>query len=149
MEKIIILSLLLFCLQAQPVYTYDEQVYVESEQVHVEVEDNVEARAKKVFDALIVDGETKNEFISSQTQVLGVQWDGNTLILDVSKDISSYGGGTAIEYEIMCQLLNTAFSIQEVECFTLLIEGEEEYLPEGTKILGYTRQRYLANVTRY
>lgn len=84
----------------------------------------------------------KSEFISSQTEVLGVQWEGSTLIVNVSRDITSYGGGNAMEYEIISRILNKAFSNPEVEFFTLLIEGEENALPEGTQILKYSRDDY-------
>ncbi len=87
----------------------------------------------------------KSQFISSQTKVLGVQWNGNELILDVSKDIASYGGGNAMEYEVVSQLLDQVFANPEVEVFTLLIEGKEEYLPEGTQILNYSRDDYENN----
>ncbi|HHX61179.1 MAG TPA: hypothetical protein GX707_10780 [Epulopiscium sp.] len=87
----------------------------------------------------------KNEFISSQTKVLGVQWNGNELIVDVSKDIASYGGGNAMEYEVVSQILGCVFANPEVEVFTLLIEGKEGYLPEGTQILKYSRDDYENN----
>lgn len=132
MVKSILLSMLVVVINVTNLYSCD-----------------VKAEIETAFYSLVVDVETKNEFIPSQTKVLSVQWDGKTLVVDVSKEIGDYGGGTAIEHEIMCQLLNTAFSIQEVEVFTLLIEGEEKYLPEGTEILNYTRQRYLNNVARY
>ena len=132
MVKSILLSMLVVAINVTNLYSCD-----------------VKAEIETAFYSLVVDVETKNEFIPSQTKVLSVQWDGKTLVVDVSKEIGDYGGGTAIEHEIMCQLLNTAFSIQEVEVFTLLIEGEEKYLPEGTEILNYTRQRYLNNVARY
>ena len=84
----------------------------------------------------------KSDLISSQTKILGVQWNGQELIVDVSEEITSYGGGNAMEYAIVSEILNDVFSIPEVEKFTLLIEGEEEYLPEGTQILNYGRDEY-------
>ena len=84
----------------------------------------------------------KSEFISSQTEVLSVQWDGNALTVDVSKDITSYGGGNAMEYEVVSKILGQVFANPEVEFFTLLIEGEENALPEGTQILKYSRDDY-------
>lgn len=84
----------------------------------------------------------QNEFISSQIEVLGVQWEENELIIDVSKDIVSYGGGNAMEYELVSQILNQVFTNSEVEYFTLLIEGGEATLPEGTQILKYSRDDY-------
>lgn len=145
MEKALLLSMLLFCIYANNLYVYGEHTIG----YQVEMKEEARDKAEKAFRTLIVDDETKNEFIPSQTKILSVQWDGKILVVDVSKEIGDYGGGTAIEHEIMCQLLNTAFSIQEVEVFTLLIEGEEKYLPEGTEILNYTRERYLENVARY
>ena len=87
----------------------------------------------------------KSELISSQTKILSVQWEGEKLIVNVSKEISSYGGGNAMEYALVSEILNYVFSIPEVETFTLLIEGEEEYLPEGTQILNYSRDEYENN----
>lgn len=84
----------------------------------------------------------KSEFISSQTKVLSVQWDESELIVDVSKDIASYGGGNAMEYEVVSQILSQVFANSEVKVFTLLIEGEEKALPEGTQILKYSRDEY-------
>lgn len=85
------------------------------------------------------------EFIPSQTEILSVQWNGNALTLDLSKEITSYGGGNAMESEVVRELLDVIFSIPDVDSFTLLIEGEEDGLPEGTQISNYTRERYDEN----
>lgn len=84
----------------------------------------------------------KNEFISSQTEILSVQWEGNGLTVDVSKDITSYGGGNAAEYELVSEMLRQVFANPAVDHFTLLIEGEQNALPEGTQILKYSRDDY-------
>jgi len=120
MVKVIILIITLFFISTKPIYTtYDESALI-----------------KEKFTTL------KGEYIPSQTEILSVQWNEGALIIDVSKDITSYGGGNAMEYEILCELLEMAFSIPEVESFTLLIEGQASCLPEGTQILNYTRERY-------
>ena len=110
-------------MSTKPIYTtYDESVLIEEK-----------------FTAL------KEEYIPSQTEILSVQWSEGTLTIDVSSDITSYGGGNAMEYAILCGLLEMAFSIPQVESFTLLIEGQASCLPEGTQILDYTRERYNEN----
>lgn len=88
---------------------------------------------------------TDYQFISSQTKILGVQWNDGELILDVSEDIASYGGGNAMEYEVVSNVLDQVFSDPKVDVFTLLIEGEEKELPEGTQLLKYTREQYMEN----
>lgn len=87
----------------------------------------------------------KSEFISSHTKILGVQWNENELILDVSKDIASYGGGNAMEYEVVSQILSQVFANPKIDVFTLLIEGQEDGFPEGTQILKYSRDDYENN----
>ena len=120
MVKIIILIVTLFFMTTKPIYTtYDEAILVEEK-----------------FTAL------KSEYIPSQTEILSVQWSEAALTIDVSSDITSYGGGNAMEYAILCELLEMVFSIPQVESFTLLIEGQASYLPEGSQILNYTRERY-------
>lgn len=85
---------------------------------------------------------TSCEFIPSQTELLGVQLNDGELVVNVSKDITSYGGGNAMEYAVLGELLEKAFFYPSVDSFTLLIEGEEAFLPEGTQILDYSRERY-------
>lgn len=123
-----ILAMILFFINTKPIYTSYEVNY----EVNIEVENKW--------------SEFKSEFIPSQTEILSVQWYGNELIVDVSRDIISYGGGNAMEYAVVGELLEMAFSIPEVESFTLLIEGEEDCLPEGTRISGYTRERYTQTI---
>ena len=124
MVKVIILTVAIFFMNTRPIYTsYD---------INAEIENKFR--------------ELKSEFIPSQTEILSVQWCGRELIVDVSRDITSYGGGNAMEYAIVGELLETAFSIPDAESFTLLIEGEEDCLPEGTQISGYTRERYTQNI---
>lgn len=106
MVKIICLTLLLFFIRTEPIYT------------------------------------AKYEKTSSQIEVLSVQWKGNELIVDLSDEITSYGGGNAAEYAIISQVLGQVFSNSEVEVVTLLIEGEENNFPEGTQILKYSRDDY-------
>lgn len=124
MVKVIILTLALFLMSTKPVYT------------HYEMGSEIETKFS----------ELKSEVIPSQIEILSVQWNGRELIVDVSEEITSYGGGNATEYEVVSQLLAMAFSIPEVESFTLLIEGEEDHLPEGTQISGYTRERYMEKI---
>ena len=135
MEKAIVLMVILFLLNTKPIYTSDVEYNQVNNGVYSEV--NIEIENKWLG--------FKSEFIPSQTEILSVQWYGNELVVDVSKEIISYGGGNAMEYAIVGELLEAAFSIPEVESFTLLIEGKEDCLPEGTRILGYTRERYNEN----
>jgi len=56
------------------------------------------------------------------------------LVLNLSADILNYGG-THFEYRMINKLLINAASIQEVGYFTILIDGQRQYFPEGTMIL--------------
>ena len=56
------------------------------------------------------------------------------LLLNVSSDILSFGGGTYFEGRIVDSLLEFATSIPNAKYLTLLIEGTPQKLPEGTEI---------------
>lgn len=68
----------------------------------------------------------------SDVKVLGVSLWKKRLILNVSKDICSYGGGSAYEYALVSQIMKTALALEFVDSFELVIENGTLSLPEGT-----------------
>ena len=56
------------------------------------------------------------------------------LILNLSADILNYGG-THFEYRLINKLLINAAGIEEVGYFSVWIDGQRRYFPEGTEIL--------------
>jgi len=55
------------------------------------------------------------------------------LILNLSADILNFGG-THFEYRLIHKLLINAAGIKEVDSLTILIDGQRQYFPEGTKV---------------
>lgn len=64
------------------------------------------------------------------------------LIFNVSKEIKSFGGGCAYEICLIKQILHTVFQVDEINKVTMLIEGDLNYLPEGSIINGYSREQF-------
>jgi spore germination protein GerM len=82
-------------------------------------------------------------FVPKGTKLKNVKLYDGHLDVDVSEHIKAYGGGTAWEQALMEGLLLTAFVIDDVTDVTLYIEGQVEYLPEGTMLSKYRKEDYI------
>ncbi|MGI6552385.1 MAG: GerMN domain-containing protein [Bacillota bacterium] len=99
-------------------------------------------RARKAFD-LLVSGPPEDSGLINPvwpgTKILGIDYHEaeKTLIIDFSKEVTGYGGGTTAERLLINSVLYTAFALKgaDVAKVQFLIEGQKiEYLPEGTEI---------------
>ena len=94
---------------------------------------NTLERAEILFTIFFEDSAYRMTFTPMYVQVLAIFFCDDTkhLTLDVSSQILSYGGGTYFEEHLTNRLLRNAQGLGAVY-FTLLIESELRYLPEGT-----------------
>lgn len=69
------------------------------------------------------------------TRLLNFSIDKGLATVDLSKEVTGYGGGSTAETSLVNSLLFTLTQFNEINRVQLLIEGEKrEYLPEGTII---------------
>ena len=73
-------------------------------------------------------------FVPEGTRLLFASMHQDELILNVNKEMISYGGGSSYENRLQAQIILTALDIPNVNKVTLLVEGYLEYLPEGSLI---------------
>lgn len=84
---------------------------------------------------LIPEGSRLNKVIVLNDEVL----------LDFSEELLEYGG-TLWEEELIKQLLDTAFSFEEIQYVTITIDGEIKNFVEGTTINRYTRENWMKGI---
>ena len=65
------------------------------------------------------------------------------LILNLSSDILNFGG-THFEYKLIHKLLTNAAGIGKATYFTILIDGQNQYFPEGVLILNNSLHYFTA-----
>jgi len=82
---------------------------------------------KQVFD--------KTVFVPQGVKVLDVFFHNEYahLVINLSAEILNYGG-TYFEYRLVTKLLMNASGIRGVGYFSIMIDGQWRYLPEGTKL---------------
>lgn len=88
-------------------------------------------------------------FISSQAfnpgniRILGVSFceQCKHLVIDLSTEILNYGG-SYFEYRLINKLIKNAATLPNVNYFTILIDGQLRYLPEGTLIYRVCLSKY-------
>ncbi|MGL5675104.1 MAG: hypothetical protein ACRDDX_01675 [Cellulosilyticaceae bacterium] len=144
MVNLLFLIALLGCVQT------GEQVCVSSETIMVaeKIEEMGQAGEVSVLqrealeDTLRTIEETLG--MTSQIQVLDLQYKEDTLQMNLSKELISYGGGNEAEYQAVSQLLRWGFEEAEAANITLLVEGRSDRFPEGTCIVDYTKVDYEA-----
>lgn len=122
-----------------PVYYYngDAQYFVP---IHLPVDGEnlpVDIRARKVLDKIIagppVDGLMK--IIPSGTKINSVKADGDLVIVDLSGNITSYGGGSTWERGIVRSIVLSLTELPGIRRVQFLVDGKQiEYLPQGTVI---------------
>lgn len=84
----------------------------------------------------------ENIGLTSQIQVLDLQYTKGILLIDLSEELISYGGGNAAEHMIIKELLKWGFENIQADKITLLVDGSIEGFPEGTLIHQWTREVY-------
>ncbi len=125
----------------------EEHVDKFAHEVSVEVSGEVTANCLEVVRAsLQVRLENIQETLgsASQIQILDLQYREGVLLMDLSKEIVVYGGGNAAEYQVVSQLLAWAFDQIGAEKLTIKVEGSTMGFPEGTYIVGFTKEEYHA-----
>ena len=75
--------------------------------------------------------------VPENVQVLDITFEDGLLTVDVSEDIVLYGGGSAFEMALVAQLTEIAGVVPGVDRLTLLIEGKEQPLAQGTKLVSF------------
>ncbi len=122
-----------------PVYYYngDAQFFVP---IHLPIESEnepIDIRAKKILDKIVagppVDGLMKT--IPAGTKINSVKTDGDLVIVDLSGDITSYGGGSTWERGIVRSIVLSLTELPGIRRVQFLVDGKQmEYLPQGTII---------------
>ncbi|MDR2903181.1 MAG: GerMN domain-containing protein [Clostridiales bacterium] len=78
----------------------------------------------------------KISFVPEGTMLLGLEIEGDVLILNVSGDIKKYGG-TAYETALLKQIGLNALNFPGVKRLTLMIDSNYQLLPEGKFVYEY------------
>ncbi|GMQ62298.1 GerMN domain-containing protein [Vallitalea maricola] len=112
-----------------------------SQEIDLKNNKNVEENIRYTLQYLFDNNEGHYSFIPEEVTITNILFINGSLEIEVSEDILNYGG-TAREMSMVDQILATVFSINEVEEFSLFIEGNREVLNEGTSIKGYTRDEW-------
>ena len=123
-----------------PVYYYDgdAQYFVP---VHFPVGDEslpINVRAKKILEKIVAGPPVDHlmKIIPDGTKINSVKIDGDLVIVDLSADIMSYGGGSAWERGIVRSVVLSMTELPGIKRVQFIIDGEKkEYLPQGTIIV--------------
>lgn len=143
MERIIVFVCCIFLLTTGKIYSTDLNLVQEQVQVDYQTSKSMEKLKESLEKSMEeIQKVTKN---SSQIKVLDLKWKEETIIINLSKDIINYGGGNTTEFIVSQLILDWAFNNTPANAVTLLIEGKEAVLPEGTEVSYYTRENYLNN----
>lgn len=146
--KLIVIAIILIFSFPQKIHAASSQSVEELRYYYLEFQDDAEywrskivscgeaelspaEKAFHVFEGFFSDGLSAS--IPAETKVLQVTINEDLLILNVSREIKNYGG-TANEEALTRQLVETALAMPGIAKVTLLIEGKEDYLPEGSRI---------------
>ena len=122
-----------------PVYFYDStsQYLVP---VHMPLRDDsmfTDVKARRIVERLI--GGPPNDALQGVmpkgTRINDVKFDMDMVTVDLSEDLVSYGGGSALEQGIVDSLLYSLTELKDVKQVQIKIGGKKrDYLPEGTPI---------------
>lgn len=100
---------------------------------------NTEEKAFILLESLFDNVNVNINYIPEGTKVLNVYFDKGNLIVNLSKEIKSYGGGSTYEVGLIKQILYTLFELNEVFNITIFIDGQLDYFPEGSLVYEYDR----------
>ena len=104
-----------------------------------------ETMEKEVEDLQTVLGKIEeNMGLTSQIDILALEYREGSLVIDLSSAIKGYGGGNTAEVEVISNLLEWSFNQEKVEQVTLLVDGSIEGFPEGNIVHQWTKEEYLA-----
>lgn len=124
-------------------YDNDSNVKYVMKEIELENDMSVEQRVEFIFQKFFDRNDDDVNFIPENTEFINADLNDGNLDLYVSSDIKSYGGGCAWEIALVNGILYTAFDIPEVQCVTLYMGGNIDFLPEGILIDGYRREDFL------
>ena len=82
--------------------------------------------------------------MTSQIRILGVEYEADKVIINLSRELMSYGGGTHTEYIIGSELMEWVFEYTDAELMGIQIDGVYILLPEGSDYSACTRDNYEA-----
>ena len=100
------------------------------EQINLPAVETAEEHARMAFEYFFRYGKYG---VPQGVEVLSIEMADGLLTVDVSEDILGYGG-SAFERALVAQLKQIASDIPGADSLTLLIEGEEGLLVQGTAI---------------
>ncbi|WP_304943418.1 GerMN domain-containing protein [Vallitalea guaymasensis] len=112
-----------------------------SEEIDLKNNKNVEENIRYTLQYLFDNNKGHYSFIPEEVTITNILFINGSLEIEVSEDILNYGG-TAREISMVDQILATVFSVNDIEEFSLFIEGDREVLNEGTSIKEYTRDEW-------
>ncbi len=104
----------------------------------------VEEYAYILFDNLF--SEKQASFVPDGVAVLGAEFVDGHLVLNVSEEINNHGGAY-YEERLVSYILKTAFAINEVESFSLMIDGELGVLSEGLILEEVSKEHFFNSET--
>ena len=97
-----------------------------------------EEKAMILFTTLMENKCEYATFVPEGTKLIWVVVADERLIVNISNEALNYGG-TANEAYFVEQIVNTAYSIQQIRSIMLYVDGKEASLPEGTDFTSYDR----------
>lgn len=104
--------------------------------VQVGEEDPMKAALQALLDG--PPARTQGELVPTiwpDTEILDIRVNGKTLVVDLTKEVVGYGGGSTAENMLVDSLVATMTQFPEITQVQLLIEGKQiSALPEGTDI---------------
>ena len=83
---------------------------------------------------------------SSQIEILDLKYERDVLTIDLSKELTLYGGGNTAEQYVCYSLLAWGFENTKAVFVSLLVEGEMNVFPEGGDYTLYMRGDYETNI---
>jgi len=117
-------------------YAFDNagNAYFETErfEAHGRLASDTQALLRIRF-ANLLESPAKTPCVAQGTRLLGIWQDHDTLFINVSREILSFGGGVANERLLLNQILRNAAEVPGAACLVLLVEGAEVTWPEGSR----------------
>jgi hypothetical protein len=125
--KRILLVVLLFLLRTQSIYAGALQ----NNKIEEEIQ-NIYLEKIKVLSGM-----------TSQIQILGLEYTKETLIIDFDESIFSYGGGNYTERMIAAMMMEMVFTYTSYESMGITVNGQNVLFPEGNDFSYFTKEMYL------
>ncbi|GMQ59461.1 hypothetical protein AN1V17_38580 [Vallitalea sediminicola] len=119
----------------------EEEGILINKEIVFEDNKNTEENIRYTLQCLFDNNEVYYSFIPNEVTITNILFINGSLELEVSENILNYGG-TAREISMVDQILATVFNNEEIDEFSLFIEGGRDFLNEGTSINKYTRDEW-------